>query len=182
MLVTTDPVSRDTVPSVFLVTLLMLLEGESLYEEDHSHLSSSLRRDKPLKTEEPLSLSHFKQLINVSQDVNCPQLDSTILKLLQKSLLHVMGSTATFLDVCLDNSTEAKIAIAAHLVTHSPSMRSHFELRCFVKPKPKKKGKASDSTPSMSPIAFKEHLVEFLPLVSSYLLCIEGMRRESLGK
>lgn len=177
-LVTTNPVSKETEPSVFLVTLLMLLEGESLGEDNLSHASSAFLRDLPLKTEEPLSVSHFKQLIKISVGVNCSQLDSTILNLLQKSLLYVLASTTTLLDACLENPTEAKVAVAAHLVKHSPALRSHFELCCLSKPNTKKM-KACGKTVV---IAFGNHLIEYLPLVSSYLVCIQGMKSETLGK
>ena len=170
MLVTTDAVSRDKVPSVCLTTLLTLLEGESFCED---HLSPLLSGRNPLKTEEPLLLSYFRQLVKISQDANCPQLDYTILKLFQKSMLYVMGSTATFLDICLNQSTKAKIAIAAHLVKHCPSLRSHFELRCLDKLKPQC---------TIFPVALKEHPAEFLPVVSSYLFCMRGISTEKLGK
>lgn len=179
MLVATNAVLREKVPSVFLTTLLTLLNSESFCGDHLSPLSSG---QNLLRTEEPLLLSHFKQLVKISEHVNCLQLDYTILKLLQKSLLYVMGSTATFLDICLDQSTKAKVAIAAHLVLHSPSLRSHFEHRCLDKPEPRKKAKALGSTSTMFPVALKEHLVEFLPLVSSYLFCVRGIGREDLGK
>ncbi|XP_022797243.1 uncharacterized protein LOC111335571 [Stylophora pistillata] len=178
VLITIDAVSREKLPSVFLTTLLTLLKGESCCED---HLSTLSSERNPFKTEEPLLLSHFKQLVKISGHVNCPHLDYTILKLLQKSLLYVMGSSATFLDICLDQSTKAKVAIAAHLVTHSPSLRSHFECRCLDKPVQRKKAKALGSTSTMIPVALKDRLVEFLPLVSSYLFCIRGIGREHLG-
>lgn len=182
MLVTTDPVSKETAPSVFLVTLLMLLEGESLGEEKLPRSSSAIFRDIPLKMEEPLSVSHFKQLIKISEDVDCTQLDSAILKLLQKSLLYVFASTTTLLDACLNKPTEIKVSIAAHLVSHSPALRSHFELCCLCTPNTKKKLKTQGKPFSTVLITFEDHLVEYLPVVSSYLLCIQGMSRETLGK
>lgn len=182
MLVTTDPVSKETAPSVFLVTLLMLLEGESLGEEKLPRSSSAIFRDIPLKMEEPLSVSHFKQLIKISEDVDCTQLDSAILKLLQKSLLYVLASTTTLLDACLNKPTEIKVSIAAHLVSHSPALRSHFELCCLSTPNTKKKLKTQGKPFSTVLITFEDHLVEYLPVVSSYLLCIQGMSRETLGK
>lgn len=182
MLVTTDPVSKETAPSVFLVTLLMLLERESLGEEKLPRSSSAIFRDIPLKMEEPLSVSHFKQLIKISEDVDCTQLDSAILKLLQKSLLYVFASTTTLLDACLNKPTEIKVSIAAHLVSHSPALRSHFELCCLSTPNTKKKLKTQGKPFSTVLITFEDHLVEYLPVVSSYLLCIQGMSRETLGK
>ena len=186
MLMTTDPVSKETEPSVLLMTLLMLLEGESLGEEKLHYSSTSLFKDIPLKTEEPLSVFHFKQLIKISEDVNCTQLDSAILKLLQKSLLYVLASTTTLLDACLNKPMENKVSIAAHLVTHSPALRSHFELCCLRTPNMKKKKKKKLKTPgkpfSTVLITFEDHLVEYLPLVSSYLLRIQGMRKETLGE
>lgn len=182
MLVTTDPVSKETAPSVFLVTLLMLLEGESLGEEKLPRSSSAIFRDIPLKMEEPLSVSHFKQLIKISEDVDCTQLDSAILKLLQKSLLYVLASTTTLLDACLNKPTEIKVSIAAHLVSHSPALRSHFELCCLSTPNTKKKLKTQGKPFSTVLITFEDHLVEYLPVVSSYLLCIQGMSGETLGK
>lgn len=182
MLVTTDPVSKETATSVFLVTLLMLLERESLGEEKLPRSSSALFRDIPLKMEEPLSVSHFKQLIKISEDVDCTQLDSAILKLLQKSLLYVLASTTTLLDACLNKPTEIKVSIAAHLVLHSPALRSHFELCCLSTPNTKKKLKTQGKPFSTVLITFEDHLVEYLPVVSSYLLCIQGMSVETLGK
>ena len=97
-------------------------------------------------------------------------------------MLYVMVSTATFLDICLNQSTKAKIAIAAQLVKHCPSLRSHFELRCLDKPKPRKKPNALDFSCTMFPVALKEHRAEFLPVVSSYLFCMRGISTEKLGK
>lgn len=184
MLMTTDPVSKETEPSVLLMTLLMLLEGESLGEEKLPYSSTSLFKDIPLKTEEPLSVFHFKQLIKISEDVNCTQLDSAILKLLQKSLLYVLASTTTLLDACLNKPMENKVSIAAHLVTHSPALRSHFELCCLRTPNMKKKKKLKTLGKPFSTVltTFADHLVEYLPLVSSYLLRIQGMRKETLGE
>lgn len=183
MLMTTDPVSKETAPSVFLVTLMMLLEGESHGEEKLPHSSSALLRDIPLKMEEPLSASHFKQLIKISEDVNCTQLDSAILKLLQTSLLYVVASSTTLLDACLNKPTEIKVSIAVHLVTHSPALRSHFELCCLSTPNTKQKKLKTSSKPlSTVLIIFEDHLVEYLPLVSSYLNCIQGMREETSGE
>ena len=184
MLMTTDPVSKETEPSVLLMTLVMLLEGESLGEEKLRYSSTSLFKDIPLKTEEPLSVFHFKQLIKISEDVNCTQLDSAILKLLQKSLLYVLASTTTLLDACLNKPMENKVSIAAHLVTHSPALRSHFELCCLSKPNMEKKKKLKTLGKPFSTvlITFEDHLVEYLPLVSSYLLRIQGMRKETLGE
>ena len=183
MLMTSDPVSKETAPSVFLVTLLMLLQGESPGEEKIPHSSSAMFRDVSLKLDEPLSVSHFKQLIKISEDVNCSQLDSAILELLQKSLLYVLASSTTLLDECLNKPTEIKVSIAAHLVTHSPALRSHFELRCLSTPNMKKK-KLKTPRKSLSTvlITFEDHLVEYLPLVSSYLLCIQAMTKETLGE
>ena len=183
MLMTTDPVSKETAPSVFLMTLLMLLEGESLGEE-RPYSSSSLFNDIPLKMEEPLSVFHFKQLIKISKDVNCTQLDSAILILLQKSLLYVLASTTTLLDACLNKPTEIKVSIATHLVTHSPALRSHFELCCLSTPNTKKKKKLKTPGKPFSTvlITFEDHLVEYVPLVSSYLLCIQGISNETLGE
>ena len=182
MLMTTDPVSKETAPSVFLMTLLMLLEGESL-EEKLPYSSSSLFNAIPLKMEEPLSVFHFKQLIKISEDVNCTQLDSAILKLLLKSLMYVLSSTTTLLDACLNKPTEIKVSIAAHLVTHSPALRSHFELCCLSTPNTKKKKLKTPGKPfSTVLITFEDHLVEYLPLVSSYLLFIQGMRKETFGE
>lgn len=184
MLMTTDPVSKETAPSVFLVTLMMLLEGKSHGEEKLPHSSSALLRDIPLKMEEPLSLSHFKQLIKISEDVNCTQLDSAILKLVQMSLLYVVASSTTLLDACLNKPTEIKVSIAVHLVTHSPALRSHFELCCLSTPNTKKKKKLKTSSKPLSTvlIIFEDHLVEYLPLVSSYLNCIQGIREETSGE
>ena len=179
MLVAAGSVSGDqTVPSAFLQTLLMLLEGESLSEVNVSHSSPGFVRDLEFKTEEPLSVTHFKQLIKMSEDVDCSQLDSTILKLLRKSLLYVLASTTTLLNACLDHPTQSKIAVAAHLVVHSPALRLHFELRCLSRSSPKKM-RASAKT---SPVDFKDHLKEFLPLVSSYLFCVHGMKGDTSGK
>ena len=183
---TTDPVSNETALSVFLVTLLMLLEGESRGDEKLPHSSSSLLKDIPLKMEEPLSVLHFKQLIKISEDVNCTQLDSAILKLLQKSFLYVLASSTTLLDACLNKPTEIKVSIAVHLVTHSPALRSYFELWCLGTPNTKKKKKKKLKTPSKSLstvlITFEDHLVEYLPLVSSYLISIRGMTEETSGE
>ena len=171
LLVRTDSGSEETVPSVFLLTLLMLLEDESPGEDKVSHSSPVLHRKLELNTEEPLTVEHFKQLIEISENFKCPQLDSTILKLLQKkSLAYVLASTNTLLDSCLDHPTLAKIQVAAHLVVHAPALRSHFELRCL-----------SSANTETSPIEFKDHLNEFLPLVSSYLYCVRGMWADTSG-
>ena len=182
MLVTTDPVSKETTPSVFLVTLLMLLEGESLGDDRLSLSPSALFTDFPTKPQEPLSVSHFKQLIKICESVNCPQLDSTILKLLQKSLLYVLASTTSLLNACLSNPTEVKVTVAAYLVVHSPALRSHFEMCCLSAPNTKKKVKTQDESMSVVTINFENHLVEYLPLVSSYLVCIQETGVESIGK
>ena len=183
ILMTSDPVSKETAPSVFLVTLLMLLEGESFGEDKLLHSSSSLLRDFPLKMEEPLSVLHFNQLIKISEDVNCTELDNAILKLLQKSFLYVLASTTTLLDVCLDKPTEIKVSIAAHLVRYSPALRSRFELRCLSTTNTKKKKLKTQSKPlSTVSLTFEDHLAEYLPLVSSYLVCIQGTSKESLGE
>ena len=184
MLMTTDPVSKETAPSVLLMTLLMLLEGESLGEEKSLYSSSSLFKDIPFEMEEPLSVFHFKQLIKLSEDVNCTQLDSAILKLLQRYLLYVLASTTTLLDACLSNPTAIKVSIAVHLISHSPALRSHFELCCLSTPntKNKKKLKTPGKPFSTALITFEDHLVEYLPLMSSYLLCVQGMRKETLGE
>ena len=183
-LVTTDPVSKETTPSVFLVTLLMLLEGEPLGQLSEEKLSqspsSAFLKDTPLKTEEPLSVLHFKQLIKISEGVNCPQLDSTILKLLRKSLLYVLASTTSLLNACLKSPTEVKVSIAAYLLEHSPAMRSHFELCCLAAPKAKVK--TQDKSLPTVVIKFEHHLTEFLPLVSSYLLCMQETSGEYLCK
>ena len=184
ILMTSDPVSKETAPSVFLVTLLMLLEGESFGEDKLLHSSSSLLRDFPLKMEEPLSVLHFNQLIKISEDVNCTELDNAILKLLQKSFLYVLASTTTLLDVCLNKPTGIKVSIAAHLVRYSPALRSRFELRCLSAPNTKKKKMLKTQSKPLSTVllSFEEHLVEYLPLVSSYLICIQGTREGSLGE
>ena len=177
MLMRTDSESGEAVPSVFLVALLTLLDFESCSEDSFSNSSSAFLRSVELKTEEPLAVAHFKQLIKISEDFNCPQLDTAVLRLLQKSLMYVLASTTTLLDSCLDHPTEAKIAVAAHLVAHSPALRSHFELRCLGRPS-SKKIKLSVKT---SPLEFKDHLKEFLPLVSSYVFCVHGMERDTSG-
>lgn len=182
MLVTTDPSSNETTPSVFLVTLLMLLEGESLGDETLSHSQSALFTDVASKTREPLSVSYFKQLIKIFESVNCPQLDFTILKLLQKSLLYVLSSTTSLLNASLSNPTEVKVTVAAYLVVHSPALRSHFEMCCLSAPNTKKKVKTQGENLSAVTIKFENHLVEYLPLVSSYLVYIQETRGESLGK
>ena len=184
MLMTIDPVSKETAPSALLVTLMVLLEGESLGAENLPLSSSSLLRDIPLKMEEALSVSHFKQLIKISEDVNCTQLDCAILKLFQKSVLYVLASTTTLLDACLNKPTEIKVSIAVHLVTHSPALRSHFELCCLSAPNTKKTKKMKTPSKPLSTvlITFEDHLVEYLPLVSSYLICIHGMREETSGE
>jgi len=182
---TTGPVLKETAPSVFLVTLMVLLEGESLGKKNLPHSSSALLGDIPLMMEEPLSVSHFKQLIKISEDVNCTQLDSAILKLLQKSVLYVLASTTTVLDSCLNKPTEIKVSIAVHLVTHSPALRARFELCCLSAPntkKKKKKLKMPSKPLSTVLVTFEDHLVEYLPLVSSYLICIHGMREEASGE
>lgn len=181
LLVTTDSVSKETTPSVFLVTLLTLLEEEPLGEEKLPHSSSALFRDVPMKTEEPLSVQHFKQLIKISEGVNCPQLDSTFFRLLQKSLMYVLASTTSLLDACLNHPTEIKVSVAAYLVVHSPALRSHFETRCLSAPNAKKV-KTQDKPSSTVVIKFENHLIEYLPLVSSYLICFQGMKEEALGK
>ena len=174
MLVTTDSTLGEAVPSVFLQTLLTLLDFESYSEDSLSNSSYTFLRNVELMTDEPLAVAHFKQLIKISEDVNCPQLDTAIRRLLQKSLMYVLASTTTLLDSCIDHPTEAKIAVAAHLVAHSPALRSHFELRCLGRPS-SKKIKLGVRT---SPIEFKDHLKEFLPLVSSYVFCVHGMERD----
>jgi len=180
----TDPVSKETAPSVFLVTLMVLLEGESLGKENLPHSSSALLGDITLMMEEPLSVSHFKQLIKISEDVNCTQLDSAILKLLQKSVLYVLASTTTLLDSCFNKPTEIKVSIAVHLVTHSPALRARFELCCLSAPNTKKEKKLKTPSKPLSTVlvTFEDHLVEYLPLVSSYLICIHGMREETSGE
>lgn len=175
MLVTADTASGEAVPSVFLVTLLTLLDFESYSEDNLSNSSSASLRNVELKTEEPLAVSHFKQLIKISEDVNCLQLDTAILRLLQKSSMYVLESTSTLLDSCINHPTEAKIEVAAHLVAHSPVLRSHFELRCLGRPSSRK----IKLSIRASPIEFKDRLKEFLPLVSSYIFCVHGMERDT---
>ena len=177
MLVTTDSALGEAIPSVFLLTLLTLLDFESYSEDNLSNSSSAFLRNVALKTEEPLVVAHFKQLIKISEDVNCPQLDTAILRLLQKSLMYVLASTTKLLDSCIANPTKAKIEVAAHLVAHSPALRSHFELRCLGRPS-SKKIKLSLRT---SPIEFNDHLKEFLPLVLSYVFSVCGMERDTSG-
>lgn len=171
ILVSTDSASGKALPSAFLLTLLTLLEGESLCEDNLPQSSSTLLRNAESNAKEPLTVAHFKYLIKISVDVNCPQLDATIMKLLQSSLLYVLYSTTSLLDSCFDNPSEAKIAVAAHLVVHSPSLRSHFELRCLSRSNTLKM-KAHANT---SPIQFKDYLKEFIPLVTSYLFCVHGL-------
>ena len=162
---------------MFLLTLLKFLEGTSPYEDRDSHPSFTFCGDVILKREEPLSVSHFMQLVKISKDVNCPQLDSIVLKLLQASLKYVQASTATVLNSCLLHPTEVKVSIASYLVTHSPALRSHFELCCLSRSNSRKKVKGSNSSSVVS-IEFKDHLREFVPLVSSYLLSVRGVTGE----
>ena len=179
LLVTT--VAGETVPTVLLLTLLKLLEGESLSEDKDSHSSYALIRNLELRVEEPLSVAHFKQLIKIFEDVNSPQLDSIVLKLLQKSLMYVTASTTTLFDSCVHHPTQVRVAIAAHLVTHSPALRSHFELCCLNRPNAKKKMKTGSKASATVSIEFKDHLREFLPLALSYVLSIQGMNGDTSG-
>ena len=149
--------------------------GLGFAPDNLSNSSSTFLRNVELKTEEPLAVAHFKQLIKISEDVNCPQLDTAILRLLRKSLMYVLASTTTLLDSCIEHPTEAKIEVAAHLVAHSPALRSHFELQCLGRPSSKK----IKLSIRASPIEFKDHLKEFLPLVSSYVFCVHGMERDT---
>ena len=172
-LLATDSSSKERTPTAFLLTLLKFLEGTSPYEDRDSHPSFTFCGDVILKREEPLSVSHFMQLVKISKDVNCPQLDSITLKLLQASLKYVQASTATVLNSCLLHPAEVKVSIASYLITHSPALRSHFELCCLNRSNSRKKVKGSNS--SVVSIEFKDHLREFVPLVSSYLLSVRGV-------
>ena len=176
-LLATDSSSKERTPTAFLLTLLKFLEGTSPYGDRDSHPSITFCKDVILEREEPLSVSHFMQLVKISNDVNCPQLDSIVLKLLQASLTYVQASTATVLNSCFLHPTEVKVSIASYLVTHSPALRSHFELCCLSRSNSSKKVKGSNSSSVVS-IEFKDHLREFAPLVSSYLLSVCGVTGE----
>ena len=171
-LVRNDPPIGEAAPSAFLLALLSLLESGSSSVDERSHSTSSLR-NFDFKAQELLRPAHFKQLIKISQSVNCPQLDNTILKLLQSSLVYVLDSTTTLLDACLESPTKNKIEVALHLVQRSPALRSHFELRCLCTPKAKERSVKGNA--KTTPLEFKRHLKEFFPLVSSYLLFVHGM-------
>ena len=174
LLLATDSSSKERTPTAFLLTLLKFLEGTSPYGDRDSHPSITFCKDVILEREEPLSVSHFMQLVKISNDVSCPQLDSIVLKLLQASLTYVQASTATVLNSCFLHPTEVKVSIASYLVTHSPALRSHFELCCLSRSNSRKKVKGSNSSSVVS-IEFKDHLREFVPLVSSYLLSVRGV-------
>ena len=179
-LVRNDPPIGEAAPSAFLLALLSLLESGSSSLDERSHSSSSLR-NFDFKAQELLRPAHFKQLIKISQSVNCPQLDNTILKLLQSSLIYVLDSTTTLLDACLDCPTKNKIAVALHLVLRSPALRSHFEFRCLCTPKAKGARNVKGNGLGTTPLEFKRHLKEFVPLVSSYLLLVHGMDLNASG-
>ncbi|KAM7446686.1 nucleolar pre-ribosomal-associated protein 1 [Porites harrisoni] len=174
LLLAIDSSSKERTPTAFLLTLLKFLEGTSPYEDRDSHPSFTLCKDVILEREEPLSVSHFMQLVKISNDVNCPQLDSINLQVLQASLTYVQASTATVLNSCFLHPTEVKVSIASYLVTHSPALRSHFELCCLSRSNFRKNVKGSNSSSVVS-IEFKDHLREFVPLVSSYLLSARGV-------
>ncbi|XP_068755165.1 nucleolar pre-ribosomal-associated protein 1-like isoform X2 [Montipora capricornis] len=179
-LVRNDHSSGEAAPSAFLLTLLSLLESGFSSLEERSPSPPSFLRNSDLKAGEPLPLAHFERLVEISQEVNCPQLDRAILKLLQSSLVYVLASTTSLLDGCLNHPTENKVAIALHLVVNSTALRSHFERRCLVKPKTNETIAVEESAETW-PIEFKSHLTEFLPLVCSYLLCFHGMDLRAPG-
>ena len=178
-LVRNDRSIGEAAPSAFLLALLSLLESGSSSLDERSHSTSSLR-NFDFKAQELLRPAHFKRLIKISQKVNCPPLDNAILKLLQSSLVYVLDSTTTLLDACLDCSTNNKIALALHLILHSPALRSHFELRCLCTPKAKE-ARSVNGNVTTTPLEFKRHLKEFFPLVSSYLLFVHGMDLNAPG-
>ena len=174
LLLATDSSSKERTPTAFLLTLLKFLDETSPCEDRDSHPSLTFCKDVILEREEPLSVLHFMQLIKISKDVNCRQLDSIILKLLQASLKYVQASTATVLNSCLLHPKEVKVSIASYLVTHSPALRSHFELCCLSRSNSRKNVKGSNNSSVVS-MEFKDHLREFVPLVSTYLLSVRGV-------
>ena len=172
LLLNIGSITKDRKPSVYLHALLLLLDGVFCGVD---HLSININSNSKSETEEQIILEAFKRLVIVSTDFPCSRLDSAILKLLKTSMVFVFATPTTYLDSCLDHPTESKVNIACTLIAHSAMFRSHLELRCISGSGEPKASQPNDDIPLREPIMFEDHLLDYCPLVCSYLACINRL-------
>ena len=180
MLLESDEISKKRQSAPLLDVLCILLEGRAGGNREGRRASTQSFEFHLAESslEEALPAGSVAKLIALLQGCRNPRLDAAVCSVLSNSPQLALACPLHLLDCCLDDPNDARVAIAATLISRNEAMRSRLESRGLA-------AKGGLGTKGLErrakPWDVKQNLAEFVPLVEAYLETVQRKRHDTSG-